>query len=483
MKRTAVPDFSAARLINGSGRHHRYVFFAVASLALFMSSASATIVATALPVIEHNLQADLVWTGWIITAYQLMTLTMMPLVGRISDEWGRKRVFLGCVAIFTLGSLFCALSPNIYWLIVSRFFQALGGGGFMPSAMGIVGDHFAEDRARAIGLFTSVFPLGGIVGPALGGWLLDYAPWQTIFLINIPVGVVVLVLSHLLLEPDPAARRTRVDLPGAALFSVSILTLMYFLTRIGENPSVVSSWITWFLLVLGILLLLVFLRWEKTAESPILELSLLKNPTFAVINGLNLLYGACILGMMAFIPYYAQLAYGLSNLASGSLLTARALGMIAMSALVSMSLYRTGYRLPMAAGFLVLAAGTLGLGLAPHGPVIGGWALTNYWWLAALVFISGVGIGLASPPSNNAAIELMPEKIAAISGLRGMFRQTGGVLGTCLILLVLSFYQDKSAGFRVIFTGMAVFLILTTPLIKKVPDGRGGLKKESRLVD
>ncbi|MEW5899187.1 MAG: MFS transporter, partial [Bacillota bacterium] len=464
-------DVPAERAINGSGRHHRYVFFAVASLALFMSSASATIVATALPVIEHNLQADLVWTGWIITAYQLMTLTTMPLVGRISDEWGRKRVFMGSVVIFTLGSLFCALSPNISWLIAARFFQALGGSGFMPSAMGIVGDHFADDRARAIGLFTSVFPLGGIAGPALGGWLLDHTPWQTIFLLNIPVGVVVLVLSHLLLEPDPAARRTRVDLPGAGLFAVSILFLMYFLTRVGENPAVVSSWVTWLLLALGILLLLTFLRWEKRAESPILELSLLKNPTFAVINGLNLLYGACILGMMAFIPYYAQLAYGMSSLASGSLLTARALGMIGMSALVSMSLNRTGYRLPMTAGFLVLAASTLGLAFFPHGPVIGGWALADYWWLAFLVFVSGVGIGLASPPSNNAAVELMPEKIAAISGLRGMFRQTGGVLGTSLILLILSFYPDKSAGFRVIFTGMTVFLLAATPFIKKVPDG------------
>ncbi|MEW5897667.1 MAG: MFS transporter [Bacillota bacterium] len=240
---------------------------------------------------------------------------------------------------------------------------------------------------------------------------------------------------------------------------------------------------TWLLLVLGILLLLALLRWEKRAELPILELSLLKNPTFAVINGLNLLYGACILGMMAFIPYDAQLAYRMSNLASGSLLTARALGMIGTSALVSMYLNRTGYRLPMAAGFLVLAASTLRLGLASHSPVIGGWACADYWWLAALVFVSGVGVGLASPSSNNAASELMPEKIAAISGLRGMFRQTGGVLGTSLILLILSFDQDKSEGFRVIFAGMTVLLLAATPFIKKVPDGRGCLKKENRLVD
>ncbi|MGQ9824581.1 MAG: MFS transporter [Desulfotomaculales bacterium] len=168
-KRTiAAPE--KANEVRNKNRYKRYVFFAVASLALFMSSASGTIVATALPAIERSLRANLVWTGWIITAYQLMTLTMMPLVGRISDEWGRKRVYMGSIFIFTFGSLVCALAPNISWLIAARFFQALGGGGFMPSAMGIVGDHFGKDRARAIGMFTSIFPLGGIVGPALGGW-------------------------------------------------------------------------------------------------------------------------------------------------------------------------------------------------------------------------------------------------------------------------------------------------------------------------
>jgi EmrB/QacA subfamily drug resistance transporter len=467
--------------VRSSNRHKRYVFFAVASLALFMSSASGTIVATALPVIERSLHANLVWTGWIITAYQLMTLTMMPLVGRISDEWGRKRVYMGSIFIFTFGSLVCALAPDISWLIAARFFQALGGGGFMPSAMGIVGDHFGKDRARAIGMFTSIFPLGGIVGPALGGWLLDFARWQVIFLINVPIGVLVLVLSYLLLEPDPAVRRTRVDFPGAGLFAVSILSLMYFLTRIGENPAAIFSWVTWSFLAAGTILLIIFLSWEKRADSPILEISLLKNPTFAVINVLNLLYGACILGLMAFIPYYAQLVYGISNLASGSLLTARALGMIGTSALVSLFLYRTGYRLPMAAGFLVLAASTLGMGLVPHGPAVGSRTISDYWWLAALVFTSGVGIGLASPSSNNAAIELMPEKIAAISGLRGMFRQTGGVIGTSLIILFLSFCQDKGAGFRTVFTGMAIFLLLATPLIKIVPDGRGIERKENGL--
>lgn len=132
------------------GKYRRYVFFVVASLALFMWSVDSTIVATALATIQRDMKANLSWTGWVITAYQLTAMTVMPLVGRISDEWGRRRVFMGCVTIFTAGSLFCALAPNICCLIAARFLQALGGGGFMPSAVGIVGDHFAEERPRFI---------------------------------------------------------------------------------------------------------------------------------------------------------------------------------------------------------------------------------------------------------------------------------------------------------------------------------------------
>lgn len=455
------------------GDNRKYAVFFVASLALLMSSANSTIVVTALPSIQRSLSADLSWTAWIITGYQLMTLTLLPIMGRVSDQWGRKRVFLGSVAVFTLSSLLCALSTNIYLLILFRFLQAAGGSSFMPSAMGIVGDYFAGNRARAIGLFTSIFPLGGIIGPALGGWILDVAPWQAIFLVNIPIGVLILALGYFILEVDPAPlRRTRIDLAGIGLFAGAMLCVMLFLTRISENPLTVYSWLTWAVMALGVVLIWAFLRWEGRTDSPVLELSLLKNRTFAIINGLNLLYGACIFGLMAFIPYYAQLAYGLSNLASGSMLTARALGMIVMSAVTSMLLSRFGYRLPMAAGFLVLAASTLGLIIFHQPPVILGFNVGFFWWMAAVIFLSGVGIGLASPSSNNAAIELMPDKIAEISGLRGMFRQTGGVVGTSLMVLSLSRFQDKVAGFHAIFLVMGVLLVLAIPFIRGVPDGR-----------
>ena len=138
----------------------------------------------------------------------------------------------------------------------------------------------------------------------------------------------------------------------------------------------------------------------------------------------------------------------------------------------SVFLNRWGYRGPMAGGFLILSLSFLALSFSLNSPVIMGHIITDFWWLAVLVFCSGLGTGLATPSSNNAAIELMPEKIAEISGLRGMFRITGGVMGTSIIVLILSLYPEKAAGFQVVFLSMALILLLAIPLIKKVPDGR-----------
>jgi Arabinose efflux permease len=437
-----------------------------------MSSVNSTIVSTALPAIQRSLGASLNWTSWVLTVYQLTIITVMPLMGRFSDEMGRKRIFIVCVAAFLLGSLFCALSSNINWLIISRVLQAVGGGSFMPLAMGIVGDHFPENKAQAIGLLSSIFPLGGIVGPGLGGWLLAVTTWRAIFLINVPICILILVLASIILESDPTAERKAIDLVGAVFFASFVLSFMIFMARWGEKPAAASSPVSWILLFLSIFGLMAFIRWETTTANPIIEISLLKSPAFAISNGLNLLYGACTFGLLAFIPYYGQLVYGLSDFAGGTLLIARGLGMMGMAIVTSMLLNRTGYRLPMCVGFSILALSTLCMSYSLHNPAILGITVPSLWWLAALVFASGIGVGFATPSSNNAAIELMPQKIAAISGLRGMFRQTGGVIGTSVIVLMLSVAPDKLIGFHMIFLGMTLLLLLAVPLILKVPDGR-----------
>src|SRR5690242_16181730 len=173
----------------------RRLVFAIVSIGLFMASIDQTIVATALPAIERELNATINWSGWTISIYALGQVIAMPMAGKISDMYGRKKVFMISAAVFTLSSLCCGFASNITLLLIARFVQALGGGAFMPSATGIVSDHFGEQRDRAVGMFTSIFPIGGIVGPVVGGLFVSYWSWRGIFLVNVPIGLILILLT------------------------------------------------------------------------------------------------------------------------------------------------------------------------------------------------------------------------------------------------------------------------------------------------
>src|ERR1700742_4262420 len=173
----------------------RKLIFAIVSIALFMASVDQTIVATALPAIERELHSGLNWSGWTISIYALGQVIAMPMAGKISDMYGRKKVFMISAVVFTLSSLCCGFAGSMAFLLLARFIQALGGGAFMPSATGIVADHFGAERDRATGMFTSIFPIGGMIGPVLGGLFVTYWSWRGIFLVNVPIGVVLIALT------------------------------------------------------------------------------------------------------------------------------------------------------------------------------------------------------------------------------------------------------------------------------------------------
>ena len=162
--------------------------FGIVSIALLMASIDQTIVSTALPSIQHDLRAQINWSGWTITIYALGQVLAMPMAGKLADQFGRKKVFLAAATVFTVTSLCCGLANDIYTLVALRALQALGGGAFMPSAAGIVSDHFGRNRDRAVGMFASIFPIGGIIGPIMGGFFVTYWSWRGIFLINVPPG-------------------------------------------------------------------------------------------------------------------------------------------------------------------------------------------------------------------------------------------------------------------------------------------------------
>ena len=454
----------------------QYPIFAAASLSLFMVSMDGTAVAVALPSLIREFDTTVVWAGWTLSVYMIAVASVMPLMGRLSDTFGRKPLYLASLLLFTLSSLACGLAPNIATLVGCRFLQGLGAAGFLPTAVGIVSDQLPESRERAIGLFSSIFSIGGIVGPNLGGWIVSHYSWRYLFYINLPIGLGLLLLILLLLEaPPPTAMRARVDVAGAALFCGAILFLMVSLNRLAESLTPATWPLTGLSLALSLGGLALFFRHERAATNPLLDLALLQSRPFFAANLYNLLLGAGIFGIVSFIPLYATTVHHLSTLLSGLILTPRSVGVICTSTLTSFYLARWGYRAPMLWGVGILAAGTLLLGdvqfLVARALGIQGGAAAL---LAGEVLLLGLGMGIASPASNNACIDLMPSHVATITGLRGMFRFVGGALGISLATIILRVSATPATGFRNVFVAAGLLQLLAVPLVFFLPRGRRG---------
>jgi EmrB/QacA subfamily drug resistance transporter len=450
----------------------RYLFFGLAVLALLFSSSSSTVISVAIPSMVRDLNTSLAWIGWTLTGYSLVSTVMMPLSGKLAERFGRARVFLVSVGLFTLGSLLCGLAPNVYLLILSRVLQALGGGGLIPAGVGIVAEEFPENRERMLGLFTSVFPLATILGPNLAGLILEHGTWRNVFWINVPVGLLIgLALIPRALRTEKRASR-KIDFGGAFLYAGALSAFLATLTLLGQDPGLWRTPAFWALLAVALALFAGFFFRERRAAEPILEPSLLARRPFAEINLYNLLVGAAGIAFFSFIPYFAVVRYGLGTLESAAVLTPRSIAMIAATILSSIYLRRTGYRVPMMAGNALTAATLLLLAFLGDRLEIGGLQLGPFWIMSAVLLLSGVGIGLFTPASNNVGLDLLPGRAAILSGLRLMFRSTGGTMGTALIVLGLEFSPDKAAGLRSIFVLIAAFMVLAIPLTLILPESR-----------
>lgn len=441
----------------------RHLVFAVVAIGLFMASMDQTIVATALKAIQNDLGAELTWSGWTITIYSLGQIIAMPLAGKLGDHFGRKKVFLTAVVVFTTASLLCALAGNIYVLVALRAVQALGGGGFVPSATGIIADHYGPGRDRAVGMFTSIFPIGGILGPILGGVFVTYASWRAIFFVNVPIGVVLLVLGSRLIGETRRKPADRIDVRGLVLLAALMLTAMYGTTNVEHG---LTSPLFLVPIACAVVFAVLFVRHTTRARAPFIPMRFLRGRGFGAINVLNMLFGGAAIGFGALVPLYAQERFGLDPLAAGTVLTARGAGVICVAALAVLTLRRLGSRIPMTVGFVFIMIGFALMAFPPPGA-------NGYLWLLMAGGITGVGMGVAVPATNNAGLQLAPEHIASIAGLRGMFRQSGSIIAVSVMTAVAAGSADPAMAQAHAFVVLSVLLLASLPLIYTIPDHRG----------
>jgi EmrB/QacA subfamily drug resistance transporter len=462
----------------------KYIIFGLVALALLMSSIDNTIVAVGLPAMRDGLHTSILLIGWTVTSYQLGQLLIMPLAGKLSDELGRKRIFLGSVALFTLASLLCAIAPNVYLLILFRVLQAIGGGAFLPSCTGIISDTFAEKRGQAIGLFTSIFPIGGVIGPNIGGVIIDNLSWRYIFYVNVPIGLAVLVLTWWLYQPrehSTGLALNKIDFKGVVLYGSGITLVLLGLTWLGEHPhEAAHAPLLWLSGLVAAGFFAVWYRHENRTAEPMIDMTLLKYRPFLAANVYNFLFGAAVFGFTAFLPTYAELRYHMSATAAGALLTPRAVIMVLTSTVASFYIFRLGYRLPMILGVCFVACSLLLTSLGEENVTILGVTLSNFVYLAAVIGILGFGFGLSGPASNNAALDIIPGKVAALTGIRGMFRQTGGTLGTAMTVFVASLFADEAQGLQTVFFGLAFVMLAVIPVVFFIPDSARDRRRAER---
>jgi EmrB/QacA subfamily drug resistance transporter len=412
-----------------------------------------------------------------------MQTIALPLAGKLTDRWGRKRLFLWAVVLFTIGSMGAGVSPNIYVLIAFRIVQAMGGGMFFPCAAGVVSDVFAEKRQTAIGLFATIFQLGGIIGPNIGGFITDGISWRWIFFVNLPIGIAILLLGLRFIPRDKlreADFSQQLDGAGAGMFAGGMFAVLFGLTYLASHPHDFASPTPWVFLALGFGLLVLFIRHESRVEQPIIDMQLIRWRPFFAANAQIFMGSASFNGFFNFMPYYATIAYGMSATQSGALMTPRSIAAVVVSILVSIFVLRRGYRRPWLLGGWLFGGSMIVTSLGLADVSLLGFEPSNFLLLSFILFVSGVGMGMGAPSSQNASLDLLPDKIAAAAGIRAMFGNSGGVLGTTLVTLVLSQFDDKVSGMRYIFLGLGCTNLLSQMWIFMIPDTARQRWKEGR---
>lgn len=450
----AAPTAPEKRIEHGS---IRLVLGAVAATLLF-ASLGQTIVSTALPVMVADL-GGMDKITWVMTAYLLASTIGAPVAGKLGDLYGRKLVLQTGIVVFIVGAVLCGIASSMGQVIAGRILQGGGGGALIVTSMAVVGDLLpARERGKAQGVLGAAFGLSTVIGPLLGGFLVEHLSWHWIFFVNFPVGLAAFVILGIALPRRSDRSRKSVDYAGGALLA----TFLAALVLISNTAGTVFAWSsvqTLSLALIALAAVVMFVRVERRAEEPILPMSLFANNTFLVVNFVGLMVGMAMFGTITFLPFFLQVVKGISPTSSGLFLVPMMGGLLTASIGSGRYMARTGrYKLLPVFSTALLSVALLSMTtLAPDSPL----------WLIALSMI-GIGLGLGPVFSIGvAAIQnAIPVSMLGVgTASANMFRLIGGAVGT--------------AGFGALFSaGMA------QNLVKWLPEaGAGGIRSiEAEMV-
>jgi EmrB/QacA subfamily drug resistance transporter len=415
------------------GFTHRQILMIMSGLMLgmFLASLDQTIVATALPTIVGDFhRSDLL--SWVITAYLLASTASTPLWGKAGDLYGRKRVFQLAIVVFLVASALCGASQNMFELIAFRGLQGVGGGGLLSLAFAIIGDVIPpRERGRYQGYFGAVFGVSSVAGPLAGGFAVDNLSWRYIFYVNLPLGIVALIVTNRVLRLPVRKREVKIDWLGALLLVAGVSCIL-LATQLGGENYPWGSWQIIGLFALGALVIAGFVLREAKAPEPILPLALFRIQIFSVSNIIAFVSGIAMFGALAFLPQYLQLVHGVSATISGLLLLPLLVGLLAMSISSGLYISRTGrYRWFPLAGTIVVTIGLLLLSrLGAH---------TSLLVVSLDILVFGLGLGLFIQVLTLVVQNAVPMKqLGVATSSVTFFRSMGGAIGASALGAVLT---------------------------------------------
>jgi DHA2 family multidrug resistance protein len=413
----------------------------VVALAAFMEVLDTSIANVALPHLAGDLGASNDESTWVLTSYLVSNAIVLPISGWLAGLFGRKRFFILCIFVFTVSSLLCGAAPSLGVLILFRVIQGVGGGGLQPMAQAILADTFPpEKRGLAFALYGITAIMAPTIGPTLGGWLTDNYSWRWIFYINLPVGIMTLLLVLRTVEDPPYIARNRerdksagvrVDYIGISLLALGIGALQILLDKGQEDDWFGSQFIVTLATIAAVSLVSLVL-WELHTKTPVIDVRMYKNFNFAVANLMMFFLGVLLFSSLVMMPQFLQTLMGYTAESAGLVLSGAGLLLLIEMPIVGQLTTKIPAKYIMAFGWLSLAFGmyysTRGLDL-----------LISFRAAAELRIVQALGLGFLFVPINlGAYIGIPPEKGNSVSGLVNFMRNIGSSVGTSMVTTILA---------------------------------------------
>jgi len=404
--------------------HKRKISIMLAIIAaMFFSAINQTLVSTAMPRIIAILGGMEYYT-WVITIYMLASTIATVLVGKLSDIYGRKPFILAGIVFFIIGAFLCGFSKDIYQLIIYRGIQGVGAGIIMASAFTAVGDLFSpRERGKWTGIMMAVFGFSSVLGPTLGGWLVDHMEWKWLFWIFLPLGIVAFVMILMLFPKVERKASEKIDYMGSLFLSLTITALLLGFSWAGTKYEWSSAEILG-LFGAAVVCLLIFIFVETKAKSPVLPLSLFRNDIVTLSNIIGFIMNAGMMGALIYLPFFVQGVEGIAPTYSGYVTMPMSIAMVVLSALVGRWISKTGkYKKYAVMGMPIMIAGMLIM------------AFMNSVWLAVVAMIVfGIGLGVGMPVfSLTVQNAVSPAQLGVATASSQLFRNLGGTIGIAVM--------------------------------------------------